>query len=297
MFDVVGIGLNAIDYLVGVPRFPVPGEKLRMSSFAREGGGQVATALVALSRWGSGANMSGMSETTSTGGFPPCSFPGGGRPRPRPDGSRRLVPVRGDSRGGRNGRADHPVGPGSEDPGITGRPAAGRHPASAGPPSRRPRRPTGDSRGEDRPGRWRPGRSRCGKGAGGDGGTSVPVRSHRGRGTLPGAAPPRNLGGRWRPGDPAPLCTQDVHGYAWPPRGVRMRRTGRDLLASHPRRGGGHTGAGDIFHAGFLYSLLRGLPFREILAFANTAAGLSCRGMGGGPRSRRSRRSGWPAHR
>jgi hypothetical protein len=39
MFDVVGIGLNAIDYLVGLPRFPVPGEKLRMSSFAREGGG------------------------------------------------------------------------------------------------------------------------------------------------------------------------------------------------------------------------------------------------------------------
>jgi sugar/nucleoside kinase (ribokinase family) len=41
------------------------------------------------------------------------------------------------------------------------------------------------------------------------------------------------------------------------------------------------TGAGDIFHAGFLYALLGGLPFREILAFANTAAGLSCRGMGG----------------
>ena len=52
MLDVVGIGLNAIDYLVRVPRFPVPGEKLRMSAFAREGGGQVATALVALSRWG-----------------------------------------------------------------------------------------------------------------------------------------------------------------------------------------------------------------------------------------------------
>jgi len=52
MFDIVGIGLNAIDYLVSLPRFPVPGEKLRMSAFAREGGGQVATALVALSRWG-----------------------------------------------------------------------------------------------------------------------------------------------------------------------------------------------------------------------------------------------------
>src|SRR3972149_1310576 len=52
MFDVVGIGLNAIDYLCCVPRYPVPGEKLRMTGFSRQGGGQVATALVALSRWG-----------------------------------------------------------------------------------------------------------------------------------------------------------------------------------------------------------------------------------------------------
>jgi len=51
-FDVVGIGLNAIDYLCRIPRCPVPGEKLRMTGFARQGGGQVATALVALSRWG-----------------------------------------------------------------------------------------------------------------------------------------------------------------------------------------------------------------------------------------------------
>ena len=52
MFDVVGIGLNAIDYLCRIPRYPVPGEKLRMNGFSRQGGGQVATALVALSRWG-----------------------------------------------------------------------------------------------------------------------------------------------------------------------------------------------------------------------------------------------------
>ena len=52
MFDVVGIGLNAIDFLCTIPRFPVPGEKLRMTGFWKQGGGQVATALVALSRWG-----------------------------------------------------------------------------------------------------------------------------------------------------------------------------------------------------------------------------------------------------
>ena len=42
MFDVVGVGLNAVDSLVGLPRFPSPGEKLRMSAFTREGGGPVS---------------------------------------------------------------------------------------------------------------------------------------------------------------------------------------------------------------------------------------------------------------
>jgi len=31
MFDVVGIGLNAIDYLVSLPRFPVPGASSRFA--------------------------------------------------------------------------------------------------------------------------------------------------------------------------------------------------------------------------------------------------------------------------
>jgi len=41
------------------------------------------------------------------------------------------------------------------------------------------------------------------------------------------------------------------------------------------------TGAGDVFHAGFLFALLAGKPFPEILSFSNTAAGLSCRRPGG----------------
>ncbi len=52
MVDVVGIGLNAVDFLCLLPRNPVSGEKLRMTGFFRQGGGQVATALTALSRWG-----------------------------------------------------------------------------------------------------------------------------------------------------------------------------------------------------------------------------------------------------
>jgi sulfofructose kinase len=40
------------------------------------------------------------------------------------------------------------------------------------------------------------------------------------------------------------------------------------------------TGAGDIFHGGFLYGLLQNWPISRIMRFANTAAGLSCRYIG-----------------
>jgi sugar/nucleoside kinase (ribokinase family) len=51
-WDVVGVGLNAVDFLCVVPHLPAFDTKLRMSRFRLAGGGQVATALVALARWG-----------------------------------------------------------------------------------------------------------------------------------------------------------------------------------------------------------------------------------------------------
>ncbi len=51
-FDVVGMGLNSVDFLSVVPEFPAPDSKMKMLQFSKQGGGQVATALVALSRWG-----------------------------------------------------------------------------------------------------------------------------------------------------------------------------------------------------------------------------------------------------
>jgi sugar/nucleoside kinase (ribokinase family) len=50
-FDVVGMGLNSVDFISVVPEFPVPNSKMKMLRFSKEGGGQVATAMVALSRW------------------------------------------------------------------------------------------------------------------------------------------------------------------------------------------------------------------------------------------------------
>ncbi len=52
MFEVVGMGLNSVDFLTVVPQFPEFNSKMRIRQFSKQGGGQVATALVALARWG-----------------------------------------------------------------------------------------------------------------------------------------------------------------------------------------------------------------------------------------------------
>jgi len=51
-FEVVGMGLNSVDFLTVVPEFPTLNSKMRIRQFSKQGGGQVATALVALARWG-----------------------------------------------------------------------------------------------------------------------------------------------------------------------------------------------------------------------------------------------------
>ena len=51
-FDVVGMGLNSVDFLSLVPEFPSLNSKMEILRFSKQGGGQVATAIVALSRWG-----------------------------------------------------------------------------------------------------------------------------------------------------------------------------------------------------------------------------------------------------
>lgn len=43
------------------------------------------------------------------------------------------------------------------------------------------------------------------------------------------------------------------------------------------------TGAGDVYHGAFLYALLQRQTLREALIFANAAAALSCRAVGGRP--------------
>lgn len=68
-FDVAGMGLNAVDHICVVPRFPRYEEKLRMDDFTRTVGGQVASALVACARWGLKAKYIGKVGGDEMGDF------------------------------------------------------------------------------------------------------------------------------------------------------------------------------------------------------------------------------------
>ena len=57
--DVLGIGYSAIDYIFLVPRYPAINEKLEYIEFEIQGGGPVATALVTLSRLGKSTSYIG----------------------------------------------------------------------------------------------------------------------------------------------------------------------------------------------------------------------------------------------
>jgi sugar/nucleoside kinase (ribokinase family) len=52
LFDVVGLGEISIDHMCVVPRLPGADDKVRMSHYEIQGGGQIATALVACQRLG-----------------------------------------------------------------------------------------------------------------------------------------------------------------------------------------------------------------------------------------------------
>jgi sulfofructose kinase len=65
--DVVGLGLNAMDTICVVPRFPEPNGKLHMSDVRVEPGGQVATALATCTRLGLKARYIGSVGTDDWG--------------------------------------------------------------------------------------------------------------------------------------------------------------------------------------------------------------------------------------
>jgi sulfofructose kinase len=50
--EVVGVGINATDTIIRLPRFPAPDSKVEILSVDVRPGGQVASAMVACRRWG-----------------------------------------------------------------------------------------------------------------------------------------------------------------------------------------------------------------------------------------------------
>jgi sugar/nucleoside kinase (ribokinase family) len=58
-FDVVGFGLNAVDHLVSIPRFPHFNTKVRLTSHDQMTGGQVSSAMVGAQRLGLKASYVG----------------------------------------------------------------------------------------------------------------------------------------------------------------------------------------------------------------------------------------------
>ncbi|KRT73590.1 MAG: ribokinase-like protein domain-containing protein [Deltaproteobacteria bacterium CSP1-8] len=282
MFDVVGIGLNAIDYLCCVPRYPVPGEKLRMTGFSRQGGGQVATALVALSRWGLRAMYVGNVGDDEHGRLSLFLLREEGidlsRARTVPGAVSQfaVILVQGDS---------------GERTILWERDARLRIR-----PGDIPREEIRRSRavfidGHDVPASLES--ARVARGAG------VPVvldaeKVQEGTEELLGLCDhivaASSFVAHLFPGmDPASGVREIYRSFS--PRTATVT-LGGDGAAGFDGREFVHargirveaadtTGAGDVFHAGFLFALLAGKPFPEILSFSNAAAGLSCRKSGG----------------
>lgn len=282
MFDVVGIGLNAIDYLVSLPRYPAPGEKLRMTGFSRQGGGQVATALVALSRWGLSAQYVGNVGDDEHGRLSLSLLRDEGidlsRARTVPGASSQFAVILVEEGSGertilwdRDARirirpGDLPVAEirraravlldGHDVPASI---AAAAEARGAGVPvvldAEKIQEGTPDLL------------SLCDHVV-----ASRAFAEALHPGTEPGDAARRVFD---RFGPRTATVTMGESGAAG--------FDGRELVRAPAIRvaAADTTGAGDIFHAGFLHALLAGKPFREILGFANAAAGLSCRKVGG----------------
>ena len=65
--DVVGVGINATDTIIRLPRFPASDSKLELISAETMPGGQVASAIVACKRWGLRARYVGKIGDDSAG--------------------------------------------------------------------------------------------------------------------------------------------------------------------------------------------------------------------------------------
>lgn len=69
VFDVVGFGTNAVDFLIEVPRYPAFDSKVELSNYTQAAGGEVATTMAGLSRLGMRAAYVGRFGSDDAGEF------------------------------------------------------------------------------------------------------------------------------------------------------------------------------------------------------------------------------------
>jgi sugar/nucleoside kinase (ribokinase family) len=283
-FDVVGLGLNAVDHLCTVPAFPTFNSKQQMTVYSCQPGGQAATAMVALQRWGC--------RTAYIGSFG--------------DGiigqlSRRSLSEEGVNLAG----AIQRTGVANQMAVILIDQTSGERTVLMYRPAALALRPEELTRDLVTAGRvlhldgydldaaltaasWAREAAipvvvdldtRSGAIERLLALTDVVIVSQEFAAQLTGATDPESAIDRLAAATPAPLVAITLGAE-----GVIARAAAGTLrVPAYPVHCVDSTGAGDVFHAGFIYGMLADWPLERTLRFANAAAALKCTQMGGRP--------------
>ena len=279
-YEVVGVGHAAVDYLGVVPRYPEADAKIELEEFSLQGGGPVATALVTLSTLGIETAFVGVISDDDFGLFirqglrevgvdTSCLVVVPGQVSPmsfiaveRSSGRRTIFYTRGD------------VPSMSPEQLPLDRIAAARvlHvdglQMEAQIAAARYARQNGVTVVYDA-GSPRPGMDEL------IAATDVLVASERFAAEVGGGALAESLKALQARGPNSVVITIGEDGS------VGMEDGETYILPAIPIEAVDTTGAGDVYHGAFIYGLLQGWDLRERMRFANAAAGLKCRMLGG----------------
>lgn len=279
-FDVVGVGHAAVDYLGVVPRYPDVDTKIELSQFSMQGGGPVATALVTLATLGVRTSFVGkvsdddfgrfISQGLSEAGVDTSSLiVDAGHVSPisfiaveQSSGRRTIFYTRGDV--ARLTESEIPVQLLQEAKilhvdglQMVAQVAAARVARDSGVQvvydAGSPREGMQDLLGL----------------------TDVLIASERFAAEVGGGALAESLKVMRALGPQTVVITIGEDGS------VGMEQDETYILPALAVEVADTTGAGDVFHGAFIFAMLQGWDLRERMRFANAAAGLKCRSLGG----------------
>ena len=278
--EVIGVGLCTVDLLFAVPRPPIFGGLMRASAYLRQGGGPVATALVALARLGVSTRFIGRVGDDDDGDFIRADFA-----REGVDNSRIQVET-----GALSRIALVLVDETTGERGFTARPENCR-PLTAGDLDREDIAAARVLHLDDadepsmQAARWAKEDGTC---VVFDGTwnhedldaflplVDVPIVSEPFvEAWMPGASPREVIDRLWGFGPQIAVYTLGEKGCVvrWGEGEGAFPCFATDVVDT--------TGAGDAFHGGFIYGLLQGWKVEQVVRFASAVAALNCRQLGG----------------